>query len=156
MSDVFAEQNVGEAYIWGLSLSGHWNIPNGLVMTVSITYTEGEDSINKEPLRHVTPVFGELGMGMTQGKLTSTFKVKFSGGIAFNDLAPSEQAKTHLYTTDGALLWYTINIYNSYKLNDYYSINFNLENILDTHYRPYASGISAPGFNAIISIRASF
>lgn len=156
LSNVFAEQNVGEAYIWGASLFGKWNIQNGLSMSGSITYTEGEDSINKEPLRHVAPIFGELGMSMTQGKLTSTFKVKFSGGIAFEDLAPSEQAKTHLYTSDGALPWYTINIYNSYKLSDYYSINFNLENILDTHYRPYSSGISAPGFNAVISFRASF
>lgn len=156
MSDVFAEQNVGQAHIWGASLYGQWNMPNGIVMSGSITYTEGEDSTNKEPLRHVPPIFGELGMGMTQGKLTSTFKVKFSGGIAFEDLAPSEQAKPHLYTTDGSLPWYTINIYNSYKLNDYYSINFNLENILDTHYRPYSSGISAPGFNAVISFRASF
>mgnify|MGYP005814584703 CR=1 FL=1 len=156
LSDVYAEQNVGEAYIWGASLYGQWNMPNGIVMSGSITYTEGEDTINKEPLRHVTPVFGELGMGMTQGKLTSTFKVKFSGGIAWEDLAPSEQAKTHLYTTDGALPWYTINMYNSYRFNDYYSLNFNLENILDTHYRPYSSGISAPGFNAVISFRADF
>ncbi|MBO6497680.1 MAG: TonB-dependent receptor, partial [Roseivirga sp.] len=74
----------------------------------------------------------------------------------FNDLAPSEQAKPHIYTAEGALPWYTINIYNSYKLSDYYSINFNLENILDTHYRPYSSGISAPGLNAVISFRASF
>ena len=156
MSNVFAEQNVGEAYIWGASLYGQWNMPNGIVMSGSITYTKGEDTINKEPLRHVTPLFGELGMGMSQGKLTSTFKLKFSGGIAWEDLAPSEQAKTDLYTPDGALPWYTININNSYKLNDYYSINFNLENILDTHYRPYSSGISAPGFNAVISFRADF
>jgi hemoglobin/transferrin/lactoferrin receptor protein len=156
LSDVFAEQNVGEAYIWGASLYGKWIIQKGLFMNASITYTKGEDKINNEPLRHIPPIFGEVSMSMTQGKLTSTFLIKFSGGIAFNDLAPSEQAKPHIYTAEGALPWYTINIYNSYKLSDYYSINFNLENILDTHYRPYSSGISAPGLNAVISFRASF
>ncbi|NVK83287.1 MAG: TonB-dependent receptor, partial [Cytophagia bacterium] len=156
LSDVFAEQNAGEAFIWGLSISGEWKMPSGVIMNGSVTYTQGEDTVEKLPLRHVTPLFGELGMTMNVKQLTSTFKVKFSGGIPFEDLAPSEQAKPHLYTTDGALAWYTINIYNSYKLNDYYSINFNLENILDTHYRPYSSGISAPGFNAVIAFRASF
>lgn len=156
LSNVFAEQNVGEAYIWGASLYGIWNIQKGLSMNASITYTKGEDKINNEPLRHIPPIFGEAGMSMTQGKLTSTFLIKFNGGIAFNDLAPSEQAKPHLYTADGVLPWYTINIYNSYKLSDYYSINFNIENILDTHYRPYSSGISAPGLNAVISFMASF
>lgn len=156
LSNVYKEQNIGKAYIWGMSLNGSWILPNGLSMSGAITFTEGEDSITKEALTNVPPIFGELGMGMTQGKLSSIFKVKFSGGIAFEDLAPSEQAKTHLYTTDGALPWYTINIYNSYKFNDYYSLNFNLENLLDTHYRPYASAISAPGFNAVISFRASF
>lgn len=156
LSNVFAEQNAGEAFIWGLSLSGEWKMPSGVIMKGSVTYTQGEDTVEKLPLRHVTPLFGELGMTMNVKQLTSTFKVKFSGGIPFENLAPSEQAKPHLYTTDGALPWYTINIYNSYKLNDYYSINFNLENILDTHYRPYSSGISAPGFNAVIAFRASF
>ncbi|WP_420387156.1 TonB-dependent receptor [Roseivirga sp.] len=156
LSAVFAEQNVGEAFIWGLSLSTRWSMANGIQVTGNINYTQGEDTIEHLPLRHVTPLFGELGMSMTQSKLTSTFKVKFSGGIAFEDLAPSEQAKTHLYTTDGALPWYTINIYNSYQLDDYYSIHLNLENLLDTHYRPYSSGISAPGFNAVISFRADF
>lgn len=156
LSDVFAEQNAGEAFIWGFSLTGQWKMQNGLAVNGSVTYTQGEDTIEKLPLRHVTPLFGELGMTMNVKQLTSTFKVKFSGGIAFEDLAPSEKAKTHLYTADGALAWYTINIYNSYKLSDYYSINFNLENILDTHYRPYSSGISAPGFNAVIAFRASF
>lgn len=156
LSDVYAEQNVGKAFIWGLSLNAHWKMMNGLVINASITYNDGEDSIENLPLRHVTPIFGELGMTMNTKKLTSTFTVKFSGGIAFEDLAPSEQNKIDLYSPDGALPWSTLNIFNSYKLTDYYSIHFNLENILDTHYRPYSSGISAPGFNAVISFRAGF
>ena len=76
--------------------------------------------------------------------------------IAFEDLAPTEQNKPQLYTADGALAWSTFNINNSYQVNDRFTVNLNLENLLDTHYRPYSSGISAPGFNAIISLRATF
>jgi hemoglobin/transferrin/lactoferrin receptor protein len=31
-----------------------------------------------------------------------------------------------------------------------------LENILDHHYKPFASGISAPGRNFMVTLRAAF
>ena len=104
----------------------------------------------------MSPIFGESQIQYELNKFQSSFIVKFSGGIAFEDLAPSEQNKPHLYTSEGALSWYTLNLYNSYHLNDRLSIHLNLENLLDTHYRPYSSGISAPGFNASAAIRVKF
>lgn len=155
-SNVFAEVNVGEAFIWGFSINVAATLYQNITFKSSFTYTDGEDTIENLPLRHVTPLFGETSITLKESKLTSSFILRYSGGIDFEDLAPSEQNKTHLYTTDGALAWSTININNSYQLNERFTINLNLENILDTHYRPYSSGISAPGFNAIVSIRASF
>jgi len=156
LSDVFAEVNVGEAFIWGLSLNVAATLNEGLTLRSSFTYTEGEDTVEQLPLRHVTPLFGETSITLTQSKFTSSFIVRYSGGIAFEDLAPTEQNKPQLYTADGALAWSTFNINNSYQVNDRFTVNLNLENLLDTHYRPYSSGISAPGFNAIISLRATF
>ena len=34
-------------------------------------------------------------------------------------------------------------------------IKFSVQNILDHHYKPFASGISGPGRNFIVSLRAS-
>jgi len=156
LSDVFAEVNVGRAFIWGLSAQMKMALKNGLNVHANVTYTEGEDTVENLPLRHVPPIFGETGLSFENGKLTSSFIVKFNGGIAFEDLAPSEQNKPHLYTADGALSWYTLNFYNSYELSNRLTMNVNLENILDKHYRPYSSGISAPGFNASVSLRVKF
>ncbi len=156
LSNVFAEVNVGEAFIWGLTFNLSAQLYPGITFKSSFTYTEGEDTIQNLPLRHVTPLFGETSISLKQQKFTSSFIVRYSGGIDFEDLAPSEQNKPQLYTTDGALPWAIVNINNSYQFNDRLSINLNLENLLDTHYRPYASGISAPGFNAVISVRANF
>ena len=156
LSDVFAEVNVGEAFIWGISAQFDWQLQNRLNWYANFTYTEGEDTVENLPLRHVPPAFGETGFKYESGKLRSSFVLKYSGSIAFEDLAPSEQNKPHLYTADGSLAWYTINLYNSYRFNDFLSVNLNLENLLDTHYRPYSSGISAPGFNATLSLRAKF
>ncbi|OEK04343.1 TonB-dependent receptor [Roseivirga misakiensis] len=156
LSNVFAEVNVGEAFIWGFSFNLSAPLYQNITLKSSFTYTEGEDTIENLPLRHVAPLFGETSVTLSQKKFTSSIILRYSGGIAFEDLAPSEQNKPLLYTADGALPWSTLNINNSYQLNDRFTININLENILDTHYRTYSSGISAPGFNAIVSLRATF
>ncbi len=156
LSNVFAEVNVGEAFIWGFSFNLSAELFKNITLKSSFTYTQGEDTIENLPLRHVTPLFGETSISLEQPKFRSSFILRYSGGIAFEDLAPSEQNKPQLYTADGALPWAIVNINNSYQLNDRFSINLNLENLLDTHYRPYSSGISAPGFNAILSLRATF
>lgn len=156
LSDVFAEVNVGEAYIWGFTTKIRYRLGNGLDVHGNLTYTQGEDMVENLPLRHVAPLFGQTGIAYENDKFRSSFTVRFNGSIDFEDLAPSEQNKTHLYTADGALAWYTLNLYNSYRFNDSVSFNLNLENLLDTHYRPYSSGISAPGFNASLSLRVTF
>ena len=56
---------------------------------------------------------------MKKKKFNSTFSINYSGSIAFEDLAPSEQNKPYLYTEDGALAWFTLNLNNSYKVSDY-------------------------------------
>lgn len=156
LSRVQAEVNAGEAFIWGLSFNTRINMGQGISLESSLTYTDGEDTIDNLPLRHVVPLFGQTSLTLKQEKLTARFLIRYSGGIDFDDLAPSEQNKTHLYTTDGALPWITYNFSTSYQLSDKYSLGLNIENILDTHYRPYSSGISAAGFNAILSLRANF
>lgn len=156
LSDVYAEVNVGKAFIWGLSAKFKQIMKNGIQIHGNLTYTQGEDTIENVPLRHVPPLFGETGIAYDKQKYRIGFVVKFSGGIDFEDLAPSEQNKPYLYTADGALSWFTFNWYNSYRLSDRLSLTLNLENIFDTHYRPYSSGISAAGFNATGSLRVTF
>ena len=56
----------------------------------------------------------------------------------------------------GALAWMTYNLYGEYQINEKFSVNFGLENITDIHYRPFSSGVSAPGRNFIISFKGSF
>ena len=156
LSQVQAEVNAGRAYIFGFSANLTADLGNNFSMKGTVTYTEGEDTIDQIPLRHVVPVFGELSFRYDNEIFKAEVFSRFSGGIAFEDLAPSEQNKTHLYTSDGALPWSTLNLRTSLSVNEMFDINLTLENILDTHYRPYSSGISAPGFNAIVAFRVKF
>ena len=45
----------------------------------------------------------------------------------------------------GSLAWYVFNLRGSLQFSQKTVFNFELHNILDVHYRPFASGLSAPG-----------
>jgi hemoglobin/transferrin/lactoferrin receptor protein len=82
-------------------------------------------------------------------------------GRKHDDLPFEEQSKVELYAkdTDGktyAPEWHTFNIKAMYDLTETFTLNAGIENLADTRYRPYSSGISAPGRNFVLSLRANF
>lgn len=52
--------------------------------------------------------------------------------------------------------WFTTNVRASCEINKHASIQFAAENIFDKFYRVFASGLSAPGRNFVITLRAKF
>ena len=58
---------------------------------------------------------------------------------------------------DGAFpSWYIAGVYMRYTINRNFELSFNLDNITDTHYKAFASGLSAPGRSLGASLRYSF
>ncbi len=49
--------------------------------------------------------------------------------------------------------WWTLNLKTGVSLGQKFDLMIAMENILDTFYKPYASGISAPGRNLILTAR---
>ncbi|MFK7773846.1 MAG: TonB-dependent receptor, partial [Saprospiraceae bacterium] len=84
--------------------------------------------------------------------------VRFYGAKSLSEYGPSGSSDNddEAIPGVGTLAWTTYNFYSSYKFNNRLSLNFAVENILDTHYRPFASGVSAAGRNFIVSMRGSF
>ena len=154
-SRIQALVNGGSAKIYGGSAQLEWAVATGLVARSSFTITQGKDS-KDQPLRHTTPNFGFVGMTFQKGKFTGELNYRFSGKREFEDMPKVEQQKTHLYTSDGALAWQTLNFTGAYTLSKNFGFTLGVENILNHHYRPYSSGISAAGRNYIISLSASF
>ncbi len=155
LSDVEAVVNAGRAYVYGASASLGIELGAHLAFDSNITYTEGKDLSNNEPLRHVAPVFGRAGFTYKAEKIRIEAYTEFNGEKDISDFSPSEQSKTHLYTDDGSPSWATLNIKSSYQLNETLQLNAGIENLLDKHYRPYSSGISAAGRNVIVALRAT-
>jgi outer membrane receptor protein involved in Fe transport len=155
LSNVQALVNTGKAFIGGLS--GKVNYTNGpFSVATTLSYTTGRDLIDDVPLRHTAPLFGQTTVGYNLKSLNLVVTQQYNGSKTFDQLAPSEQNKPHIYTPDGSPFW-TITSFNvQYKINDVLMVNGGVENIFNVHYRPYSSGISAPGRNFIISMKASF
>ena len=65
--------------------------------------------------------------------------------------------KPYLYALDSngnpySPAWYTVNLRSRYKISEGLVIVASIENITNKLYRPYSSGISAPGINFIFAI----
>ncbi|MDH3710474.1 MAG: TonB-dependent receptor [Cyclobacteriaceae bacterium] len=155
LSKVQALVNTSSAQIYGGSFQLNYAIHPNLNLTGSYTISEGEDSKNR-PLRHTVPSFGAATLTYRYQKLRCQLNFKFNAKRSFDDLAPGEQQKTHLYTEDGTLAWQTLNFEGSYHFSKGFTLTAGVENIFDQHYRPYSSGISAAGRNFIVALKAGF
>lgn len=152
---VRAQVNADEARIFGASARLDLEINPALAATTSFTFTEGYELSSREPLRHIPPMFGKLSIIHQSRKFKTEFYSQYNLTKVRNDIASSEiDDKPHLYTDTGTPGWITFNVKTQYILSQTFTAQLGLENILDTHYRPYSSGISAPGRNLIIALRA--
>lgn len=158
LSKVQAMVNAGKGEIAGWFVGFRYGIVKNLNAGGSITYTYGMETTTQPavPLNHIPPMFGTAFVNFTPGRLRIEASIIFNAAKKWDDLDPSEQAKTAIYTEDGSLAWFTLNLKASYQLFNYLQINAGIENILDRHYWPYASGIPAPGRNIFLAIRGNF
>jgi len=51
--------------------------------------------------------------------------------------------------------WYTINIQSTYEVSKNIVLRIGMENLMNIKYRPYSSGIAAPGRSVFIALRCS-
>lgn len=164
-SRVDAIQNAAQATVYGLVLGADAAFGRGWGLMVRYNWQDGveqdDDSTGDVPLRHAPPPFGQAGLNWSRDRLRLELFVQFSGAFDHGDLAPSEQAKAPIYAKDAngdpyAPGWHTLNLKGSYQLSRLLQVSGGVENITDQRYRPYSSGISAPGRNLILALRASF
>ncbi|MDH5366743.1 MAG: TonB-dependent receptor [Cyclobacteriaceae bacterium] len=162
MSELRAQINADEAYIYGGSANMNWELPYHLYLNSSFTITKGRDKTNNQPLRHTTPNFGKTTLGYKHDNFNIQFYSEYNGNRFRKDIPSTEiDDKSYLYGThisdskkDGIPEWATFNIKVYLEINKLLSISTAIENITDLHYRPYSSGLNAPGRNFIISLSA--
>jgi len=157
LSKVEAVTNAGSARAYGIHFSFQAKITGHVLLKSSLNITEGKEE-GGVPLRHAAPVFGAVHLFTEYPKLKADLYSNYNGPRRFSKMPPSEIEKPYLYATDKngnpwSPGWFTLNFKLSYTVAERYILNGGVENILDHRYRPYSSGIAAPGRNFIISAR---
>lgn len=164
-SRIYAVQNAAFARVWGLQTSLEAQIIHpSLVLSSEYNFQKGVEELDDgsiSPLRHAGPWFGITRLTYTRKKITLQGSVNYSGGLSFEELAPDERGKTHLYAIDShgnpySAPWYTLNLRTKFQVSQHLMLSANIENITDQRYRPYSSGLVAPGVNFIIGLNVNF
>lgn len=151
-----SQVNASGARLYGGSASIKMDVSPNWSFTSTINMNEGKETETDEPLRHATPIFGRSSVKYTKGGFRSEFFVNYNGSRNRDNIPSSEiDDKPHLYTATGTPGWATLNLRIGYAPSKSITVESGLENILDQHYRPYSSGISAPGRNFYFSLKGS-
>ncbi len=119
------------------------------------------DNGNTSSLRHVAPLFGNIHLIYKRENIKADLYLYYNGEISYANLAEEERSKIYQYAIDKngnpySPSWINLNLKLSYHMNKKITILAGIENITDQRYRPYSSGISAPGRNFIVSTKISF
>lgn len=163
-SRVQAIQNSAQATVYGLQAGVKLELPSGFRVSSQINIQKGEeeqDDGTMAPLRHAAPTFGETHINYTYDKLEIDIYAEYNGELSNSELAPSEKGKEYLYAKDisgnpYSPSWYTLNLNSAYEVSSTVKVSAGVDNITDQRYRPYSSGIAAPGRNFFVAVRANF
>jgi hemoglobin/transferrin/lactoferrin receptor protein len=158
LSQVTTTKNAAEAYIYGLEAGLRGNITDQLSIVSTINYTYGriKTDTTDYPLDHIPPVFGKTGLNLNIKKFRGEFFVQYSGWKRLKNYNLVGEDNIDNATAQGMPAWFTLNARVGYQFNKYVSLQVACENILDLNYRQFASNISAPGRNLILTLRGSF
>jgi len=160
LSKVQAVVNTGSAIIYGASIIFDVKLFNYLAFNTVLTTIKGEDNTGAT-LRHAPPLYGGSKLIFEKSRLKMAVGVDYNAEVSYNHLAPSERDKAFMYATNASGKpyspgWWTLNFNGSYAFNEKFIALFSISNIMDYRYRPYSSGITAPGRNFVVAFRYSF
>ena len=164
MSRVQAVQNAASAWVYGLQAGLEVKFPVGFGLSSRFNYQRGEEELDDgstAPLRHAAPWFGVTRFTYKRDRVRTELYAVYNGRVTYENLAPEERGKTYMYAIDEdgnpwSPGWYTLNFKLLWQTTPYLIISGGIENITDRRYRPYSSGIAAPGRNFIVSLKATF
>ena len=105
---------------------------------------------------HIPPVFGRVGTSVDYKKITGAVFSNFNGKKDWNLYSPTGvDNEQEAVLNVGTPSWYTINMSLLYRFNEKIYVKLGVNNLFDTYYKTFASGISAPGRNMIAELKIS-
>jgi hemoglobin/transferrin/lactoferrin receptor protein len=147
-------ENTNEAIAYGTSFNLKIKLSKGFTVNNSLNYTVGRNTTLNVPLGHIPPLYGRTDFILHSHPLTMAVYLKYQGWKSLSDYSPFGEDNEDMATIDGTPSWQTFNLRAEMKIGKSFSFQAALENVLDVHYRPFASGVSGAGRNLILTFRA--
>ena len=159
-----ANNNLGNRYLYGASIDGNFSISNPLSLRGSLDLIKAAKSQKYGPLPSISPTFGRLFLQYQKKDWLSHLSYEFSGKKDPNDYSLGGEdglEETPLISETpevfaGSPAWNELSWLAQYQWRENTVFRVALDNIFDVHYRPFASGISAPGRNLKLGVNYSF
>lgn len=160
MSRINTLENTRNAFVYGNNTSLQIIINPNIHMYGDVNYTFGRivENNNQTPLDHIPPLYGKAGVRFMFKHVQLDAFMRGSGAKQLSEYNLEGEDNLEYATSNGLPAWQTYNIkaqYNYYRKGTLFTLQGGIENILDTHYRLFASGISAPGRNFYLSLKIS-
>lgn len=164
LSKIQAIQNAAKVNVYGIQVGVKFKILSGFGASIICNFQKGTEELDNKktsPARHVPPLFATAKIFYEIDNINMQFYSIYNAKRDFDNMPESEKNKPYLYAIDNngnpfSPDWYTINFKTMYKISNFITISAGLENITNQLYRPYSSGISAPGRNFIMAIKIKF
>ncbi len=148
-------KNIESARINGISFFGIYSPIKQFNISANCNYLKGETYANK-PLAHIPPLNAKLTFSYVFKQHEFEFYTKYNAWKKSKDYDMEGVDNLEEATIDGTPMWYTLNLHYSNKIDNMLSFGFGIQNIMDIHYKTFASGISASGRNLILSLQSNF
>lgn len=171
LSQVRSPQNVDVAVIQGAWAGIYADFTDHVSFKSTLNYTVGEyrqeitgsssmpDRDTIMPLDHIPPMFGQTSLIYHFKKFESEIYARYSASKLAKDYSLGKE-DNELYSADpikGYMPgWVTFNVKTAYHVTKNFTVNLGVENLFNRHYRVFASGVSSPGRNIVVSLRAKF
>ncbi|MCX6272420.1 MAG: TonB-dependent receptor [Bacteroidetes bacterium] len=151
---VLASQNKSNAYVTGFSSTFSSRPVKGFNFQASINYTYGRivNNGHETPINNIPPLSGKLGAGYQKKACGIDFFILYNGWKLMSDYYLGSEDNEQYATPKGTPAWVTLNIRANFDINNHLGIQLGIDNMLDTQYRVFSSGINASGRNILLTI----
>ena len=150
--DITQSQNVAEADIHGVELSGKWLLTDVAEANFVVNYLRGEQTEQvgaAVPADRVPPLNGQLKLSyFLSDALSIEPYINFASGQ--DRLSPRDMRDTRI-DPNGTPGWVSANVQSTWHYSDAIRVTLKLENLLNEDYRAHGSGINAVGRNFYLS-----
>ncbi|MEG1187706.1 MAG: TonB-dependent receptor [Bacteroidales bacterium] len=160
LSPIYANHNNRKAVVYGASVQLHARLLKSLSLDASWNYTRGRilGKTGNTPLDHIPPAFGRIGINYQKKGWEATLWSLFNHRKQWKDYNPDGEDNIRYATLlgesgNGLPAWFTLNARVAKSFSKGVHLQLSAENLLDTEYRTFASGINAPGRNITCMVR---